>query len=95
MIEEIKKTIIEAKDEIRHEFKAEVKGIFGSYARGDHNKNSDLDLLVDFDVGATLIDLVGVQQYLEDKLGCKVDVVSQRALREEIRANVFNDLISL
>ncbi|MDE0482268.1 MAG: nucleotidyltransferase family protein [Candidatus Poribacteria bacterium] len=95
MIEEIKKTIIEAKDEIRQQFKAEVKGIFGSYARGDYNENSDLDLLVDFDAGATLFDLVGVQQYFEDKLGCKVDVVSRRALREEIRANVFNDLISL
>ena len=35
MIEEIQKTIAEAKDEIRQKYKAEVKGIFGSYARGD------------------------------------------------------------
>ncbi len=58
-------------------------------------RNSDLDILVNFDVGDTLIDLVGVQQYLENKLGYKVGVVSQRALREEIRANVLNDLIRL
>ena len=95
MLEEIQKTIVEAKDEIRQQYKAEVKGIFGSYARGDFHADSDLDLLVDFDDGANLLDLVGLQQFLEDKLGCKVDVVSRRSLREEIRISVFNDMIHL
>lgn len=95
MIEEVKKIVKEEKDEIRKEFKAEIIGIFGSYARGDNHPDSDLDILIDFDVGATLFDLVGVQLYFEDKLGCKVDAVSQGGLREEIRENVYNDLISL
>ena len=95
MLEEIQKTIVEAKGEIRQQYKAEVKGIFGSYARGDFHADSDLDLLVDFDDGANLLDLVGLQQFLEDKLGCKVDVVSRRSLREEMRASVFNDMIHL
>ena len=95
MLEKIQKTIVEAKGEIRQQYKAEVKGIFGSYARGDFHADSDLDLLVDFDDGANLLDLVGLQQFLEDKLGCKVDVVSRRSLREEIRASVFNDMIHL
>ena len=95
MLEEIQKTIVEAKDEIRQQYKAEVKGIFGSYARGDFHADSDLDLLVDFDGGANLLDLVGLQQFLEDKLGCKVDVVSRRSLREEIHTSVFNDMIYL
>ena len=47
MIEEIQKTIAEAKDEIRQKYRAEVKGIFGSYARGDNHADSDLDLLAD------------------------------------------------
>ena len=67
MIDEIKNTISEAKEELRRNYKAEVKGIFGSYARGD--ADSDLDLLVDFDAGASLFDLVGVQLYFEDKFG--------------------------
>ena len=95
MIEEVKKIVKEEKDEIRTEFKAEIIGIFGSYARGDNHPDSDLDLLIDFDAGATLFDLVGVQLYFEDKLGCKVDAVSRGGLREEIRENVYNDLISL
>ena len=47
MIEEIQKTIAEAKDEIRQKYGAEVKGIFGSYARADNHADSDLDLLAD------------------------------------------------
>ena len=95
MIEDIEKTIAREKDEIRRSFKADIKGIFGSYARGDFREDSDLDLLVDFDDGASLFDLVGLGQYLEEVLGCKVDVVSRRSLREELRASVLNDMIHL
>ena len=45
MITKIQSTIAEAKDEIRGRYKAEIKGIFGSYARGDFHADSDLDLL--------------------------------------------------
>ncbi len=89
MIEEIKNTISEAKEELRRNYKVEVKGIFGSYARGDYNAESDLDLLVDFDAGASLLDLVGVQLYFEDKFGFKVDVVSRHALCAEIHDTVL------
>ncbi|MDE0502814.1 MAG: nucleotidyltransferase domain-containing protein [Candidatus Poribacteria bacterium] len=95
MIEEIQKTIAREKDEIRRSYKAVIRGIFGSYARGDFGADSDLDLLVDFDDGAGLLDLVGLGQYLEDVLGCKVDVVSRRSLREELRASVLDDTIHL
>ena len=95
MLEEIQKTIVAAKDEIRQQYKAEVKGIFGSYARGDFHTDSDLDLLVDLDAGADLLDLVGLQHFLEDKLGCKVDVVPRELLREELRASVFSEAIYL
>ena len=95
MIAEIQSTIAEAKDEIRGRYKADIKGIFGSYARGDFHADSDLDLLVDFDEGANLFDLVGLQQFLEEKLGCKVDLVSRRSLRTELRTSVLNEMISL
>ncbi len=94
MIAELKKIIAEDKDEIRQQYKAQVKAIFGSYARGDFHADSDLDLLVDLDAGANLFDLVGLQHFLEDKLGCKVDVVPRESLREELRASVFSEMIS-
>ena len=95
MIAEIQNTIAAEKDEIRRRYRAEIKGIFGSYARGDFDADSDLDLLVDFDEGANLFDLVGLQQFLEEKLGCKVDLVSRRSLRAELRTSILNEMISL
>ena len=95
MIAKVQNTIVETKDEIRRRYKAEIKGIFGSYARGDFHADSDLDLLVDFDEGADLSDLVGLQQFLEEKLGCKVDLVSRRSLREELRTSVLDEMINL
>ena len=95
MIAEIQSTIAAEKDEIRRRYRAEIKGIFGSYARGDFHADSDLDLLVDFDEGASLFDLVGLQQFLEDKLGCKVDLVSRRSLCAELRASILNEMIRL
>ena len=95
MIAEIQSTIAEVKDEIRRRYRAEIKGISGSYAWGDFHADSDLDLLVDFDEGANLFDLVGLQQFLEEKLGGKVDLVSRRSLCEELRPSVLDEMINL
>ena len=92
MIDNFKKTIVAAKDEIHQKYKAEIKGIFGSYTRGDFHADSDIDLLVDFDDGAGLMDYVNLQQFLEDRLECKVDVVSRLSCREE---KIFVPLFSI
>jgi len=83
------------KDEARRRYKAELKGIFGSYARGEATADSDIDILVEFLAGATLLDLTGLGNYLEDKLKCKVDIVSQRALRKELQPYVYKDMVYL
>ena len=95
MIEALKKIVAEEKDEIRQRYKAEIKAVFGSYARGDFRADSDLDLLVDLDAGADLLHLVGLQHFLEDRLKCSVDVVPRDSLREELRASVFSEAIYL
>ena len=95
MIEELKKIVAEEKDKIRKEYKAQIVAVFGSYARGDFHADSDLDLLVNLDAGASLFDLIGLQHFLEDRLGCKVDVGTRNSLREEIRESVFNEAIYL
>lgn len=83
MIENLRTTVVEMKDVIRQKYKAEIKGIFGSYVRSDFHADSDLDLLVDFDDGADLMDHVNLQRFLEDRLECKIDVVSRHSCREE------------
>ena len=65
MIENLRQTIVEMNDVIRQKYKAEIKGIFGSYTRSDFHADSDLDLLVDFDDGADLMDHVNLQRFLK------------------------------
>ena len=80
-------------DEISSQFRARVEGIFGSVARGDDRPESDVDVLVRFDDQASLFDLVGLADFLEENFHRKVDVVSTRALREEIRPGVERDIV--
>ncbi|MBC7437675.1 MAG: nucleotidyltransferase family protein [Bdellovibrionales bacterium] len=67
--------------------------IFGSTARGTALANSDVDLLIEFDGPATSAKYFGVQFYLEDLLGQRVDLVTQKALRPEFRAFVEREAV--
>jgi uncharacterized protein len=55
--------------------------VFGSVARGEARHGSDVDLLVDFEPGASLLDQVGLFQDLQELLGVGVDVVSCSGLK--------------
>jgi predicted nucleotidyltransferase len=55
--------------------------VFGSVARGDNRQNSDVDFLVEFEAGRTLLDLIGLKLDLQDLLGATVDVVTPNSLR--------------
>ena len=69
--------------------------VFGSVARGDADPKSDIDLLVDLEPGRSLFDLGGLLMDLQDLLGHKVDVVTERGLRERIRERVLKEAIPL
>ena len=55
-------------------------GIFGSYARGDENENSDLDILIDINNTVDLLELIGIEQELSELLGIKVDLITLRSV---------------
>ena len=63
--------------------------MIGSMARGEAHEGSDLDLLVKFDRGRTLLDHAALMLALEDLLGLKVDVASERGLRPRVRSRVL------
>jgi len=94
-IGQIKKILSRCKEDLKKEFKVKEISIFGSVVRGEQKKKSDIDILVDFEEGADLFDLVGLSLYLEKKLGQKVDVVPKRALRKEIKSSVLKQAIPL
>jgi uncharacterized protein len=69
--------------------------IFGSVARGEADAVSDLDLLVEMEPGRSLLDLGGLLMELQDLLGCHVDVVTEKGLRERIRERVLKEAVAL
>ena len=67
--------------------------LFGSRARNHARDDSDADILVAFDGPASSARYFGVQFYLEDVLGCPVDLVTEKALRPQLRPFVERDAI--
>ena len=69
--------------------------LFGSVARDQANDGSDVDILVSYYKPATSKTYFGVQFYLEDLLGCQVDLVTDKALRKEFRPYVEREAINV
>ena len=67
--------------------------LFGSTARGSAHADSDVDVLVAFDGPATSKRYFGVQFHLEDLLGTPVDLVTEKALRPELRPHIEKEAI--
>ena len=69
--------------------------VFGSVARRQDDAGSDIDFLVDMEPGRSLLDLGGLLVDLEKLLNSKVDVVTERGLKERIRDRVVNEAVLL
>jgi uncharacterized protein len=69
--------------------------VFGSFARGDAQPESDLDLLVSYGPGTTLFDAIGLQEDLEKESGRKVDLVSKKYLSSRLAKRIETDIRSL
>ena len=71
--------------------------VFGSVIRGEARTDSDIDVLVDVepDVRFSLIDLVALKDFLEDRLNRKVDVVTKSGLESTIRDRVLSEAESV
>ena len=69
--------------------------LFGSVVRDRAGKDSDVDILVRFDGPATSKRYFGVQFYIEDLLGRPVDLVTDKALRAELRPYVEREAVNV
>lgn len=69
--------------------------VFGSVARSEADEASDIDFLVDMEPGRSLFDMGGLLMDLRDLLDCHVDIVTEKGLRERIRARVMQEATPL
>lgn len=65
--------------------------VFGSFARGAQTSSSDLDLLVEFEAGRDLLDLIGLKQDLETRFNIRVDVVTEQGMSPYLRSRILEE----
>ena len=82
-------------EEIRQRFSVRTLAIFGSIARDEAADNSDVDVLVVFDRKASFDLFMDLKFYLEELLGIQVDLVTDKALRPQVRRIIEGELINV
>ena len=82
-----------AKPELMRRFDVTRLALFGSTLRNTARNDSDMDILVTFNGPATSARYFGVQFYLEDLLGCTIDLVTDKALRPELRPFIEKEAV--
>ena len=70
-------------------------GIFGSVARGEATPESDVDILIELDRQASLLDFIGIKLDLEDVLGRSVDLVEYAAIKPRLRDRILREEVPI
>ena len=88
----IKQIIKELKPELEKKFHVSSIGVFGSVARNDYSKSSDVDIIVDFSqpIGIEFIDLADL---LEEKFHEQVNLVSKKGIKPQYFSSIENEIV--
>ena len=84
------------KDEIPHlkeKYGIRKIGLFGSYSRGEQGIESDVDLLVGFEKPIGFFRFLAVEDYIEERLGMKAELVTEDALKPRMKPHVLEEVI--
>ena len=90
-LQEIKKKIVP----LLQEHNVTKAGIFGSYARGDEKKGSDVDILMEMNDGKGLMAIIALKMLLEKRLKRKVDLVEYSTIKKELKSRILNEEIPI
>ncbi len=92
-LEDIKRILELHKEDFRIMYGVKGIGIFGSYIRGEQREDSDIDILVEFEKAVSLLKVVSLENYLNDLLEMRVDVVPQEDVRAELQDEIFREAV--
>lgn len=93
--QETLQVLTRVKPELARRYGVVRLALFGSMARNEARPDSDVDVVVSFDGPATSERYFGVQFYLEDALGRTVDLVTEKALRRELRPFIEQEAVNV
>ena len=92
-LEEIQKIFLAHKKELKNKYKVKELGIFGSFARGEQRKRSDVDVLVEFDGKPDIFLLIDLEDYLKGLIDTKVDLVRKGTIRDELKDRIAKEVM--
>lgn len=91
--EEILKILKKSYPYMKKNFKVKSIGLFGSYAREEQTETSDINILVEFEVPVGFFKFIGLEYYLSDNLGAKVNLVTPDALKPLIKPDIMAEAV--
>jgi hypothetical protein len=95
ILDEITKVLSLHKNDLVEKYQIKEMWIFGSIARGEQKKGSDVDILVDFNKVPDLLKFIEIERELKTIVGIEVDLVRKQALRPELRDKILNEVIKV
>jgi len=92
-IQKIVKILSDNRAEIESRFNVASLSIFGSAARQEATEKSDIDILVTYKKTPGIFGFLELKEYLEEILGCSVDLVTKKALKEQLRDQIIQESV--
>ena len=93
--EEILNTLRALKPELAIRYKVKEVGLFGSFVREDQAEGSDVDILVEFDSPIGFFKFLELEEFLGERLGRKVDLVSKKGLKPRIGRRILQEVVTV
>ena len=94
-IDDIKRIINDDRDVLNSRYPIKSLGVFGSYARGEQTKGSDIDILIEFSRPIGLLAFIRLENELKSLLGAKVDLVTKKALKPRIGKHILKEVVRI
>lgn len=91
-LKRIEKILTRNIEHLKNKFYVEKIGVFGSYSKGKETPESDIDILVEFN-GPIGWDFIELNDHLEQLLGNKVDLVSIKALKPQLKDDILSEVV--
>ncbi|HDH31285.1 MAG TPA: nucleotidyltransferase [Candidatus Wolfebacteria bacterium] len=92
MNKEIREKLNNQLPTLKSKYHVKKMGVFGSFAKGEQSKGSDIDILVEFDLPIGFFDFIRLENYLSKTLHIKVDLVSKKALKPAIKKDILKEV---
>lgn len=94
-LDAVKRCLTDQKSLLKNKYHISKVGIFGSYVRGEQRNESDVDVMIDYDEAPSLIALIEIENMLSDLLGMKVDLVTSKGLKPQLRQHLLDEVVYL